>query len=130
MSSNSGQGAGSLPFSAAPNRTTATRVGGIAVNGQRVEISQEAGTCDISVAPTTLSAGAAGGELHVAVTTQDFCAWTAVSRVSWIVITSSGNGTGTSDISIRATANTGPARTGTVDIGGSSVVVSQAAAAQ
>ena len=130
MSSTSGQGAGSLPFSAAPNRTTATRVGGIAVNGQRVEIAQEAGTCDISVAPTTLSTGAAGGDLQVAVTTQEFCTWTAVSRASWIVIVSSGNGTGTSEVTIRATANTGPARTGTIDIGGRSVVVSQDAAAQ
>jgi hypothetical protein len=130
MSGSSGQGAGSLQFSAAPNRTTAARTGSIAVNGERAQISQDAGTCDISVAPTTLSAGAAGGELHVTVTTQDFCAWTAVSRVSWIVITSSGNGTGTADVTIRATANTGPARTGTVDIGGGSVVVSQDAAAQ
>jgi all-beta uncharacterized protein/BACON domain-containing protein len=130
MSSTSGQGSGSLPFSAAPNRTTATRVGAIAVNGQRVEIAQEAGTCDISVAPAALSTGAAGGELHVAVTAQEFCAWTAVSRVSWIVIASSGNGTGTSDVTITATANTGPARTGTIDIGGRSVVVSQEAAPQ
>jgi hypothetical protein len=73
---------------------------------------------------------AAGGELRVAVTTQEFCAWTAVSRVSWIVITSSGNGIGTSDIIIRATANTDPARSGTIDIGSSSVVVSQDAAPQ
>jgi all-beta uncharacterized protein/BACON domain-containing protein len=130
MSSTSGQGSGSLPFSAAPNRTTATRVGAIVVNGQRVEIAQEAGTCDISVAPATLSTGAAGAELRIAVTTQESCAWTAVSRVSWIVVASSGNGTGTSDVTIRATANTGPARTGTIDIGGRSVIVSQDAAAQ
>jgi len=130
VSGNSGQGAGSLQFSAAPNRTTAPRTGSIAVNGERAQISQEAGTCNISVAPTTLSAAAGGSELHITVTTQDFCTWTAVSRVSWIVITPSGNGTGTADITIGATANTGPARTGTVDIGGTSVVVSQAAAAQ
>ena len=130
MSGNSGQGAGNLSVAAAPNRTTTARTGSIAVNGERVQIAQEAGTCGISVAPTALSAGGAGGDLHVTVTTQDFCAWTAVSRVSWIVVTSSGNGTGTSDVTIRATANTGPARTGTVDIGRSSVVVSQDAAPQ
>src|SRR6476619_5330922 len=71
MSGHSGQGAGSLQFSAAPNRTTAARTGGIAVNGERAQISQGAGTCDISVAPTALSAAAAGGDLHVTVTTQD-----------------------------------------------------------
>ena len=125
----SGQGAGTVTFSASANASTSMRTGGIGINGQRVEIKQEAAVCEYTVAPATLTAGGAGGDLHITVTTAAFCTWTAVSRVPWIVVGPPANGTGTADITLRVADNTGPARSGNVDVGGRTVVVSQDAAA-
>ena len=128
MSGATGQGTSTVPFSAAPNRSTSTRRGTIAVNGQRAEITQEAATCSASVSPATLSVGAAGDNVGIAVTEQEFCAWTAVARVSWIAVTSSGDGTGNGEVRISVAANTGPQRSGSVDVAGREVVITQAAA--
>jgi hypothetical protein len=100
-------------------------VGRIDINGQRIEITQEAAACDYAVAPAAVTSGAAGGNVHITVTTAASCAWTAVSRASWIVVSAPVNGTGSAEITLRTTTNTGPARSGTVEVGGRTVVVSQ-----
>ncbi|MCA1652124.1 MAG: hypothetical protein LC753_18270 [Acidobacteria bacterium] len=129
MSGATGQGTSTVPFSAAPNRSTSARRGTIAVNGQRAEITQEAATCSGSVSPATVNLGPAGDDdVQLTVTEQEFCAWTAVSRVSWISVTSGGNGTGNGEVRLNVAANTGPARTGSVDVAGREVVITQAAA--
>lgn len=125
MSGGTGQGAGSLTFSAAANTSASTRVGRIDVNGQRIEITQEAAACDYAVAPEAVTSGAAGGNVRITVTTAPSCAWTAVSRASWIVVSAPANGTGSAEITVRTTTNTGAARSGTVEVGGRTVVVSQ-----
>jgi VWFA-related protein len=53
--------------------------------------------------------------------------WTAVSNVSWIIITSGAGGTGTGTISYRVEANTtGDARTGTITVGDQTFTIRQA----
>ena len=121
----SGQGPVTLQFSVAGNRSTVPRLGGIAVNGQRVEITQEAATCEAAVSPRALSLEAGGGAAQVVVTTQDFCPWTAVSSESWISVTSV-TGTGSTEIVVSVGANPGSARSGVVAIAGQQVTVSQA----
>ena len=121
----SGQGPVTLQFSVAGNRSTVPRLGGIAVNEQRVEITQEAATCEAAVSPRALSLEAGGGAAQVVVTTQDFCPWTAVSSESWISVTSV-TGTGSTEIVVSVGANPGSARSGVVAIAGQQVTVSQA----
>jgi all-beta uncharacterized protein len=129
MSGGTGQGAGSLTFSAAPNASTSARSGGISVNGQRVPISQDAAVCDYTVTPATMTSGSAGGDVQVTVTTQAFCTWTIVPRSSWITAPSA-NGTGSADLTLHVATNTGAGRSGTVDIAGHSISIAQDAAAQ
>jgi len=129
MSGGTGQGAGSLTFSAAPNASTSARSGGISINGQRVPISQDAAVCDYTVAPATMTTGSAGGDVQVTVTTQAFCAWTIVPRSSWVTAPSA-NGTGSADLTLHVATNTGAARSGTVDIAGHSISIAQDPAAQ
>ena len=124
-----GQGSGTLTYAAAPNASLSARVGNIGVNDQRVEITQAAGVCDYAVTPDAVTTGAAGGELRVSIATAGFCPWTAVSRAPWIDV-SSASGTGGAEIALRVGTNTGPARSGNVEIGGRTVTVSQDAAPQ
>jgi hypothetical protein len=54
------------------------------------------------------------------------CTWTATSNAAWLTITSGSSGNGNGNISFNIAANTGPARTGTLTIGGQTFTVSQA----
>lgn len=56
-----------------------------------------------------------------------FCSWTAqvLTGASWLSTTSNGTGNGSIDITV--TQNTGPARTGTIDVNGTILTVNQPA---
>lgn len=125
MAGGTGQGAGSVTFSAGANASTSTRLGSIIINDKRIDIRQDAAVCEYTVAPAALTAGAAGGDLHLAITTAAFCPWTASSHAPWIVVSAPASGTGPVDITLRVSTNSGPARTGTVEIGGRTIAVSQ-----
>lgn len=55
------------------------------------------------------------------------CSWTAVSNHSWIAITSASGGSGAGAVGYSVAANGGPARTGTVTIGGKTFTITQQA---
>ena len=55
------------------------------------------------------------------------CAWTAVSNVPWITITS-GNGVGNETVQYSVASNTGGVRTGTISIAGQTFTVTQGTA--
>lgn len=57
------------------------------------------------------------------------CAWTAVSNVPWITITSGAAGSGNGTVIYSVAANTGAAQSGTMTIAGLTFTVNQAAAA-
>jgi len=120
----SGTGAGTVTYSVQTN-AGAARTGTLTVAGQMVTISQSA-ACMYTIAPTNQSvdsSGGAGGP--VAVTTQSGCAWTAVSNVNWITVSSGASGTGNGAVTFNVAANTAGARTGTLTIAGSTFTVSQ-----
>jgi hypothetical protein len=125
LSPMSGQGAGTVGFAASPNQSTAARTTAIVVNSQRMEITQAAGSCQVAVSPTDLSLPNQGGEVDVSLTTANFCEWKVVSHAEWISV-SAGNGTGPAEVSLAIAPNTGPARSGVVDIAGTEVNVFQA----
>jgi hypothetical protein len=120
--SSTGSGNGIFQFTVQPN-TGAARSGTITVGGQTFTITQASG-CTYSLNPLTSSVPATLGTGTFAITTQSGCSWTAVSNVSWITTNSSGTGTGTVTFSYQS--NLGPARSGTIIVGGQTFTVNQA----
>jgi uncharacterized membrane protein YdcZ (DUF606 family) len=56
------------------------------------------------------------------------CAWTAVSNVPWITVTSGASGSTNGTTSFTVAANTGEERTGTLTVAGQTVSVTQESA--
>jgi PKD repeat protein len=85
-----------------------------------------AAACSYSINPSSVEFGPAGGETAVTVNTQSGCSWTATSTTPWItVISPTGAYYGTGTLRFRASANTGPYRTGSIVAGGKGLVVNQ-----
>jgi Putative binding domain, N-terminal/Viral BACON domain len=121
-----GQGDGSVRFSVGANAEPASRSSNIAVNDQRLEISQAGKPCELSVSSNHESVDGAGGNLSVNVrASADSCEWTATSNASWISIVSGRAGRGNGTVSFHVDAVTGPPRTGNLTIAGQNVQVDQ-----
>ena len=98
------------------------------VAGKTFQVTQ-AGACQYSVTPTTVSLGSAAGAAGVSVTAGVGCEWTAQSSVPWITLNSS-SGTGGGTVGLNVSANTtSSARSATLTIAGASVTVNQQAGA-
>ncbi|MEO8255891.1 MAG: BACON domain-containing carbohydrate-binding protein [Acidobacteriota bacterium] len=122
----SGQGDSSLSYSVTANAAITARRAVIAINDQRVELTQAGAPCRFSLSTTTASVDPRGGRLTVSVTAQAGCAWTAASQVSWITIlegASAQSGNGTRTLSVDANGTT--SRSGTVTIANQVVTISQ-----
>lgn len=121
----SGTGNGTVSYSILPN-TGAVRTGTFTVAGRTVTISQRA-PCTYTISPTSQSvARSSGTGGPISVTTQVGCTWTAVSKVSWITVTSGASGTGNGTVTFSVTANdTGGTRKGEIAIAGSTFTVAQ-----
>ncbi|HZS08141.1 MAG TPA: MBG domain-containing protein, partial [Blastocatellia bacterium] len=82
--------------------------------------------CTYTLSKTTQMSDASGGTYSVTVTTRSDCAWTAVSNVSWIQITSGASGTGDGTVTYTvAPLDTVTMRTGTLTIAGQTLTVTQ-----
>ena len=124
-SGGSGSGNGTVQYSAAANSGGA-RSGTLTIAGQTFTVNQ-ASTCSISISPTSANVPDDGiKNASVTVTAPGGCAWTAVSNVPWIDITSAGSDTGNGNVRYTVDATTGPARSGTLTIGGHTFTVNQA----
>ncbi|MBI4917566.1 MAG: VCBS repeat-containing protein [Acidobacteria bacterium] len=123
-SGSSGSGNGSVSTSVSAN-TGPARSGTITIAGQTFTVNQASG-CSWSIDPTSASVAAGGGTGSVAVTAGAGCAWTAVSNDVWIEVTSGSTGTGNGSVGTSVSANTGPARSGTITIAGQTFTVNQA----
>ncbi len=124
-----GQGEGSVRFSVGANAEPASRSANIAVNDQRLEISQAGKPCELIVSSNHESVDGAGGNLSVNVrASADSCEWTATSNASWISIVSGPAGRGNGTVSFHVDGVTGPPRTGYLTIAGQNVQVDQGTA--
>jgi hypothetical protein len=123
-----GTGNGAVGFSVAAN-TGGARTGTVTIASQTFSVMQAAGTapCTYSISPTSQNVDATASTTTVAVTTAAGCTWTATSGVPWITITAGASGSGNGSVGLSVAANTGSARTGTVNIGGQVFTVNQAA---
>ncbi len=82
--------------------------------------------CAYSILPASQSFSASAGTGQVSVTTTSPCAWTAVSNVPWVVITSNSSSAGSGPVNYSVLENTGtPSRTGTLTIAGNTFSVTQ-----
>jgi parallel beta-helix repeat protein len=121
-SENGGTGAGVVTFEVREN-PGGERTGTISIAEQVFTVTQ-LGSCIYSISPTLASHPAAGGAGAINVTTANNCIRAGVSNASWITITSA-NGTGSGVVTYSVSPNVGPARTGTITIGGKIFTVKQ-----
>jgi uncharacterized protein (TIGR03437 family) len=122
-----GSGNGSVNFTVSANTGPARSVL-LTLAGLPYTISQ-AGNCRPTLSATTRTFTAAAATSTFNVTAAASCAWTAVSNVNWLTVTSSASGTGNAAVAYTVAANPGAARTGTLSIGGVTHTVTQSAAA-
>ncbi len=119
----SGSGNGSVGYTVAAN-TGPARMGTMTIAGITFNVTQNSG-CTFMLAPTSQNFVAAGGMNSVNVTSGTGCAWTAVSNDAFITVNSGTPGSGGGTVNYTVTANTGPARMGTMTIAGITFNVTQ-----
>lgn len=111
ISGSTGQGSGSIQWSAGPNATNKARTATIAVTplggvGQTFTVSQQASADPrITFSPSSVNVDGAGGSGSIGVSATDqTLTWTATADQSWLTI-SSGSGTGNGSFSYVAAPN-------------------------
>ncbi len=129
LAGSTGQGDGTVRYTAAGNSIVSERRAAVVVNGLRVEIGQAAAACTFSLDRSERSVDAAGGSHDVAVSAQAGCAWTTASDVPWITSGSGASGQGPGRVVVLVQVNAAlTARRGTITIAGQPYSVEQAAA--
>ena len=86
----------------------------------------EGPVCEFTLNPTSANYTAAGGSDSVSVMTDVACNWSASSNNSWIQIGGTPVGPGNGSVNYSVSANSGPARNGSMTIAGLSFPVTQA----
>ncbi|MEW6209454.1 MAG: BACON domain-containing carbohydrate-binding protein [Acidobacteriota bacterium] len=119
-----GSGNGAVNYTVEANPTTSSRQGTITIAGQTHTVTQ-APNCNYTLTPTSQNFISAGGTGQISVETAAECTWIANPSDSWITITAGASGTGNGTISYSVSANTGPARTGTINVNGQMCFISQ-----
>jgi Beta-propeller repeat/Viral BACON domain len=120
-------GTGTLLLNAAPN-SFGQRQGTITVAGQSLPVTQNAGSCTVTLTGAGAAFGPGGGSGGMSfITSGASCAWTAYSSAPWIQISSngsSGQGNGTAPFTVLANPGSLP-RTGQLSIGDKMYTVTQ-----
>ncbi len=81
-------------------------------------------TCTYSLDYTSYNYPTGGGNVRLFVTTQPTCAWTPVSDSSWLTV-NSGSGPGSGEVLAFVSGNTGPPRSGKINIANVSFTANQ-----
>ena len=132
-SARAGTGAATVSYTVKANPVPGQRSTTIIAAGQQFTITQApgAGACTYSVSPQILTFAAAGETHSLHVQTRDGCAWSpAVTAPFGIQTAVQGGGasSGSRTLNVTVGANSGVARSGTIDIGGQKVTINQSAA--
>jgi len=125
----SGTGTGAVTFNAASNAASSGRAGTLTVAGLAVSVNQDAASapCDYVVSPdrTSFTKDAATGS--VTVTAAAPCAWSAMSDVPWVTVTSGAQGTGDGAVLYAVARNTDTSdRRGNLLVAGRTIELTQA----
>jgi hypothetical protein len=121
-----GQGDSTLKYSVQANPSSQPRRGSVNVSGTLVDVGQEAAPCRFDLDRTKAQIGSDATSLDVNVQGPTGCAWTAVSQADWIAVAEGSQGSGPGRVTLRASANTGALRIGTVLIAGVRFELTQA----
>ena len=122
----SGTGSGTVGFTVGTNPLPAPRTANVTVADQAVQVTQAPASCTYNVEPGSLSLDAEGETESVFVTTDGGCPWTASTEAGWLAIDAGASGTGSGRVDVRAEPNSlERQRTGTVDIAGRRILVTQ-----
>ena len=124
-----GQGDGTVQYSAASNPAPAVRRANVIVGEARAELTQAAAPCQFAATPVSFTFESTGGDGSVTVQTLEGCRWTAASTVPWIAITGTQNPGGSGSAGFHVDGNPGDPRSATIVIAGQSIQISQGAAA-
>jgi hypothetical protein len=115
-----------VALSVAPNAGV-PRSATVTIGGQTFTVSQAGAiACTYDIKPDRIDInenGATGRTVNVAAPAG--CAWTAVSNVSWIVVTAGQSGSGPGVVTLTIAPNLADKRTGTVTIAGRTLRVDQ-----
>lgn len=120
----SGTGPGSAMVHVDPT-SGPVRTGAVVVAGRTVTVTQSSG-CGATVQPASHAAPAGGATGSVTVAASAGCAWNATASDPWIAITAGAAGSGAGQVHFTIATNTGPARSGSLVVGGRTVAISQA----
>ena len=123
VSGSSGTGPGVVRMSVAASDGP-PRTGTATIAGVSIAVTQSSG-CQVTIDPISMAAPVAGGASAVSVRAGGQCAWSASSNAPWITIASAAAGSGDAQLMFSVAANTGPARSGTLTIGGRIFTVNQ-----
>ena len=113
-----GQGDATLKYNVQANPSGLPRRGSVNVAGTMVEVGQEGAPCRFQLDRIRAQIGADVTSLDINVQAPTGCGWTAASEADWIAVTQGAQGSGPGRVTIRALANAGAARIGTVLIAG------------
>lgn len=122
-----GRGNGLVNYTVERNRTPQVRTAAINIGTRRVNVTQSASECRISLSSASGIANNAGGLGSVIVdTSTEDCAWTAVSRSPFLTILSGASGVGNGRVRFSVAQNTpGQERDGIIEISGVEFRVAQ-----
>ena len=84
------------------------------------------GGCTFAFSPASANVAATATSGSTSVTAGTGCAWTTTSNASWLAVGSNSATSGTGTLNYTAAANSGPARSGAITVGGVNFTVSQA----
>jgi hypothetical protein len=124
ITSSTGTGGGTLNYSWTQNSGGA-RTATIAIGDKTFTLTQAA--CSYALSKTSQGFTPAGGTDSITMTAPTGCSWTASVNQSWVTITSATSGNGNGTIAYSVQANSGPARSATLTIGGVAVSIQQSA---
>lgn len=120
-----GIGSGTVMFTVEAN-TGGPRIGTLLIAGQTYNVVQDGSfACSVTIDPTNQNFGTSGGAGKVNVKAVANCIWAAVSNVPWVTITSGTLGSGDGEVTFLVAANSGPGRTGTINISGQLFTITQ-----
>jgi all-beta uncharacterized protein len=126
----SGSGNGSVRVTVSAN-SGAARSANLTVAGQSVTLEQPEAPaptpppCSYSIAPRSRSIGRDETVITITVAAADNCSWTAASQAGWITVADGLTGSGNGTVRLVAASNSGPSRSGTVTVAGTSFTVQQ-----
>jgi hypothetical protein len=110
-----------IPSTTSPLRTT---VQGISVTDDG-PIWSGTTSCSYSLSANSANAPSSASTGSITVTAGTSCTWTATSNVPWLTITSGASGSGNGTVGYSVAANSGAARSGTMNIAGQTFTVNQ-----